>query len=72
MDLTTFLRQLDERRVPYRLDRVRDGTMVIIGVPGERWEIEFMDDGEIEIERFRSNGEIGDERWLEELWPLTD
>jgi hypothetical protein len=32
--------------------------MVLVTVPGERWEVEFFADGSIEVERFISNGEI--------------
>jgi hypothetical protein len=30
--------------------------MMSVAVPGERWEIEFFDDGRIELERFVSQG----------------
>ena len=72
MNIFEFLRQLESRRVAYRLRRVRDALMVDVSVPGERWEVEFFPDGSIEIERYRSNGEIGSEEWLEDLWPLTE
>jgi hypothetical protein len=36
-------------------------------VPGERWEIEFLGDGSVEVERFLSNGEICGEEVLHEL-----
>ena len=36
--------------------------------PGEYWEIEFLEDGEVDVERFRSNGHIDDESALEELF----
>lgn len=45
--------------------------MIEVDVPGERWEIEFVDyDDEVhvEIERFRSNGKIYDESILEKLF----
>jgi hypothetical protein len=36
---------------------VRDeALMMSVAVPGERWEIEFFDDGTIELERFVSQG----------------
>jgi hypothetical protein len=67
MDLLQFLAVLDERRVSYRLDRVRDAVMVIVPTPGKRWEVEFMDNGTVEVERFQSDGTISDERILSEL-----
>jgi len=42
--------------------------MIDVAVPGERWEIEFMDDDTIQVEIFRSNGEIKGEAALEELF----
>ncbi len=62
-----FLAMLDERRVAYRLDRVRDSIMVAVATPGSRWEVEFMDGGTVEVERFRSDGTIGDERAIEKM-----
>lgn len=47
-----FLDRLDKARVAYSLKHVRDTLMVVIDVPGERWEVEFFENGEIEIERF--------------------
>jgi hypothetical protein len=41
--------------------------MVIVAVPGERWEIEFLSDGSVEVEKFFSNGEIAGEEVLSEL-----
>ena len=41
--------------------------MVLVTVPGERWEVEFLGDGSIEVERFLSNGEICGEEALREL-----
>jgi hypothetical protein len=42
--------------------------MVLLTVPGERWEIECLGDGSIEVERFISNGEICGEEALYELF----
>jgi hypothetical protein len=50
-------RELDRRHVSYQLQIVRDAAlMVAVAVPGERWEIEFFEDGHVEIERFVSQG----------------
>jgi len=67
MDLPAFLAALDERHASYRLDRVREAIMVIVATPGERWEVEFMDGGSVEVERFRTDGSISDGRALHEL-----
>ena len=67
--LTTFLKQLEEAHIHYTLAYHReDALMVLVTVPGERWEVEFLGDGSIEVERFLSNGEICGEEALGELW----
>jgi hypothetical protein len=72
MDLTTFLRRLDAFRISYRLDRVRDATMVVVAVPGERWEVEFMDEGGVEVEMFRSDGTMADASALGALFATEE
>jgi len=67
--LTAFLQRLKEENIDYQLEHNRDETiMVLVTVPGERWEIEFFDDGQIEIERFKSNGHLDNETVLTELF----
>ena len=57
--LLRFLNMLEEKSIYYRLNKVRPmGVMVEIAIPGERWEVEFEDDGSIEIEKFKGDGEI--------------
>jgi hypothetical protein len=57
--LLDFLEKLEEHHIFFRLDQCRrEAIMVRIDVPGERWEVEFMSDGSIETEVFRSDGEI--------------
>jgi hypothetical protein len=66
--LMTLLKTLDHAHVYYTLASHReDAVMVLVTVPGERWEIEFLGDGSIEVERFLSNGEICGEEVLREL-----
>lgn len=72
MILTEFLQLLDERREHYRLNRVRDAIMVEIATPGSRWEVEFMDDGDVEIERFVSDGTIAGSEAISELLSELD
>ena len=67
-DVVTILRRLEAARIRYRLEQTRDDAIAIeVVVPGERWEIEFLETGEVEIELFRSNGEILDARALDDL-----
>lgn len=63
-----FLRKLQERKLAFDLRHSRDDAiMVEINVPGERWEVEFLEDGDVDVEVFRSNGHIADESLLEKL-----
>lgn len=41
--------------------------MVLVAVPGERWEVEFFPDQPPEVEVFRSDGSIGGVDLLSEL-----
>ncbi len=66
--LVNFLNQLEQEKISYTLAHNRDETvMVNVAVPGERWEVEFFEDGSIEVERFISNGEILGEEVLIDL-----
>ena len=66
--LLAFLDNLYEKNIYYRLNKVRDSIMVEIAVPGQRWEVEFMYDGSIEIEKFISNGQIYDHKEIDQLF----
>lgn len=69
--LTVLLQRLSEADIPYTLSHSRDDAIMILAfAPGEYWEIEFMADGDIDVERYRSNGHIDDESVLEELFAL--
>ena len=67
--LMIFLNNLEEAGITYTLARHRDeAIMVMIAVPGERWEVEFLKDGSIEVEKFVSNGEIFGKEAFDELF----
>jgi hypothetical protein len=66
--LLSFLNDLRGAKIEYRLNHNRDDAiMVEIAVPGERWEVEFMEDGSVEVEIFKSDGAIHDGSVLDEL-----
>lgn len=67
-NLIQFLNKLEASKIYYNLSKIRDSILVSVVVPGERWEIEFMVNGDIEIEKFVSNGEIHDKLLLDELF----
>ena len=60
--------ELQRHRIVYQLmvDRT-EALMIVVAVPGERWEIEFFDDGHIEVEKFVSRGVEDGEHILSEL-----
>ncbi|MEH2383840.1 MAG: hypothetical protein V7K27_33955 [Nostoc sp.] len=69
--LVTFLNQLEQEKISYTLAHHRDETiMVNVAVAGERWEVEFFEDGSVEVERFVSNGEISGEEVFSELFAM--
>ena len=58
-ELISFLNMLEVRKIFYQLSKIRDESILIqVSIPGQRWEIEFMENGDIEIEKFLSNGTI--------------
>ena len=67
--VTTFLKHLADAHIHYTLAAHREeAIMVLVTVPGERWEIEFLSDGTVEVERFVSNGEITGSEAFQELF----
>ncbi len=66
--LLSFLQELRGAKIHYELAQHRDeAVMVKVAVPGERWEIEFMEDGTVEAEVFKSDGSIRDASAIQEL-----
>jgi hypothetical protein len=67
--LLAFLNRLDQLHVRYSLGHTRpESVMVDLALPGRRWEVEFMIDGAVEIERYESvAGVENDSALLDEL-----
>ena len=42
--------------------------MVLVAVPGERWEVEFGENGEVDVEVFVTTANIGAAEKIEELF----
>lgn len=56
-NVSQLCQELDDRQVPYHLLVARPNALMLsVAVPGERWELEFFDDGHVETERFLSSG----------------
>jgi hypothetical protein len=67
--LLGFLRRLEDAKIHYEVASHRyDAVSVLVTVPGQRWEVDFLADGDIEVERFVSDGQIDDESALQELF----
>jgi hypothetical protein len=67
--LMVFLRRLQQARIHHELSRYRDEAISVrIAVPGERWELDFLADGSVDVERFVSDGRIDDETALADLF----
>ena len=66
--LLFFLENLEEKKIHYKLSKIRESILVEIAVPGQRWEVEFFKDNHIEIEKFISNGIIYEKTELEILF----
>ncbi len=68
-NIYSLLDQLRAAHIHYRVRDDRDGAVSIdAAVPGERWEIDVLSDGTVEIEVFKSNGLIDGEEKLGELF----
>ncbi len=68
-ELLDFLARLRTEGIHFTLEHIRcESVLVFVVVPGQRWEVEFMDDGSIQVEVFESAGRILDRSALERLF----
>jgi hypothetical protein len=68
-DLLGFLDRLKAAHIHYSLaDHTEDTIMVLVSVPGERWEVEFHADGRIGVETFVSKDGVHDADLLKDLF----
>jgi hypothetical protein len=69
--LLAFLNRLQQAKISFAMRKhLYDAISVEVYAPGEHWEVDFFQDGEVYVERFRSDGRIDDESTLEELFAL--
>jgi len=60
--------QLKAQNIHHEVTRYReDGVSIIANVPGERWEIDVLDDGEVVVEVYKSQGGCRGEEVLKDL-----
>ena len=63
------MNQLKKAGIYFEVKNFRDDyLMFYISVPGQRWEVEILSNGSVEVEIFKSDGEIYDDKILEELF----
>ena len=63
-----LLQQLEQAKISCKLARNRDDAITIeAAVPGQRWEIDCLADGTVDVEVFKSDGVIRDESAIERL-----
>ncbi|HMN16512.1 MAG: hypothetical protein HND40_08200 [Ignavibacteriota bacterium] len=68
-ELISFLNKLEGKKMFYYLSKIRNESILIeVTVPGQKWEIEFMENGDVEIEKFLSDGKIYGKNELEILF----
>jgi hypothetical protein len=69
--MLAFLERLDAAKISYTMEHSRDDAIMVVAfAPGEYWEIEFVADGDVDVERYRSDGHIDDESAFDELFNL--
>jgi hypothetical protein len=72
-DVLSFIQELRARKLHFSIDVARvDAIMVTVAVPGELWEVEFFEDGSVEVERYKSDGTIFGRESLTELYAFAD
>lgn len=68
-DLRSFLDHLKASHIFYTLaDPTEGAVMVEVSVPGERWEIEFHEDGRVSVEVFMASQGVKGPDVLEDLF----
>jgi hypothetical protein len=62
-----IIRTLEAAGIHYTVTKYRyDGVSIRATVPGERWEIDVLEDGDVDFERFVSTGEVTGEAEMKE------
>lgn len=71
-ELFNLLDCLEENKIYYRLNKVNENILVEVAIPGERWEIEVLRNGTLQLERFVSTGEITGDLTLGEVFAMLN
>jgi hypothetical protein len=58
---TDLIKRLRVAKIYHTVAGTRAGAITVhIVIPGERWEVDFCDDGTVDVERFVTTGQIED------------
>ncbi len=67
-DFIRLLNKFEDGKISFKLDKyLADSISIIIAIPGERWEVDINQKGEVQVEKFKSNGEIFEASMIDEL-----
>lgn len=70
-ELVRFLEHLEDKEIVYELNKIREGILVEVFTENRIWEIEYViytEDTQIEIEIFKSDGQIFDSSEIKVLF----
>lgn len=70
-ELVSCLEHLEDKKIVYELNKIREGILVEVFTENRIWEIEYViypEDTQIEIEIFKSDGQIFDSSEIEVLF----
>ena len=68
-NLFDLLNRLEEKKIFFKLSRIRESILVEVTVPGQRWENRISSrDNHFEIDKFLSDGTIYNGKKIEELF----
>jgi len=69
ISILKFIDKLQARKIYHRIRCTRsDAISIDVDVPGERWEIDFLEDGTVDVEIFKSDGTIYGMSKIDELF----
>jgi hypothetical protein len=72
-ELLNLISLLREHNLYFELSDCReDAIEVQITVPGERWEVDFLSDGSVDVEIFKSDGHIHERAKLDSLFKKVE
>jgi hypothetical protein len=66
--MLALVERLKKAGIYHEVASYREGALSIVArVPGQYWEIDFLEDGTVDVERFVSSGKLDDANVLDEL-----